>query len=89
MIKIDFHKKFQKNYLKRIKNNKKLDFLFHKRVEQFILNPEYCQLNNHKLTGKLQKSCSFSINGDIRIIYQWIDSETVLFLDIGSHNQVY
>jgi addiction module RelE/StbE family toxin len=89
MIEIDFHKKFQKHYLKRIKFNTNLDNIFHEKVRLFSSDPNCKILNNHYLTGRMKKLYSFSITGDIRVIYQWVDSETVLFLDIGSHNQVY
>lgn len=89
MIDIDFHKKFQKHYYKRIKNNRNLDIIFHEKVDLFAIDPNNKILNNHYLIGKMKGLYSFSITGDIRVIYQWIDSERVLFLDIGSHNQVY
>lgn len=89
MIDIDFHKKFQKHYIKRIKCNKNLNIIFNEKVELFAIDPNYKVLNNHYLIGKMKGLYSFSITGDIRIIYQWVDEKTVLFLDIGSHNQVY
>jgi len=89
VIKIEFHARFQKNYKKRIKSNKKLDFLFQNRIKQFCLNPNYDLLNNHQLIGKMKGLYSFSVGGDNRVVYQWLDANTVLFLDIGSHNQVY
>ena len=89
MIDIDFHKKFQKHYLKRIKNNKNLDIIFHEKVDLFVIDPNNKILNNHYLIGKMKGLYSFSITGDIRIIYQWVNTERVFFLDIGSHNQVY
>jgi len=89
VIRIDYHRKFEKNYRKRIRNNRKLDFIFHKRVEQFLIDPNCKELGNHELTGRMKGLYSFRITGDIRCLYCWIDEETVLFLDIGSHNQVY
>jgi addiction module RelE/StbE family toxin len=89
MIKIEFHTRFQKNYKKRIQSNKKLDKLFRKRTQQFCINPNSALLNNHQLVGKMKGLYSFSIGGDNRVIYQWKDKNIVLFLDIGSHNQVY
>lgn len=89
MIRIDYHQRFLKSYTKRIKPNQKLEFIFRQRVQQFCLDPHCPQLHNHQLTGKLKNLYSFSINGDIRLIYQWIDDNTVFFLDISSHNQVY
>jgi addiction module RelE/StbE family toxin len=89
VIQIEYHRNFKKHYQKRIKNNRKLDFIFRQRTTQFIVNPNSSQLNNHQLTGLKKGLFSFSITGDIRVIYRWIDSHTVYFLDIGTHNQVY
>ncbi len=46
-------------------------------------------LRDHLLKGKKQDLRAFSITGDIRIVYKIISKNEVLFLDIGSHNQVY
>lgn len=89
MIIVTLSPSFTKNYSKRILYNKKLDFVFNKRAQQFAIDPNCQQLHNHRLIGKLKDLYSFSITGDIRVIYRWIDQNTVLFLDIGSHNQVY
>ena len=45
-------------------------------------------LNDHPLTGKLKGMRSFSIGGDIRVVYQ-NKEDYYLLLDIGTHNQVY
>ena len=89
MIHLNYHQKFLKSYSKRIKPNQKLNFIFHQRLEQFCLDPHCPQLHNHQLIGKFKDFSSFSINGDLRVIYQWIDQDTILLLDVGSHNQVY
>ena len=88
-MRITFSPSFKKAYSKRIKNNKKLVFVVTKRIEQFKTDPDCLQLHNHQLVGSMKGLFSFSVNGDMRIIYEWINKETVLFLDIGSHNQVY
>ena len=55
----------------------------------FLDNPTYPLLNDHALKGDQSGRRSFSITGDIRVIYRKMDESTVLLLDIGSHNQVY
>ena len=32
---------------------------------------------------------AFSITDDIRIVYEWLNKNTVRFLAIGGHNRVY
>lgn len=88
-MKISYHKKFQKNYVKRVKNNRNLDRIFKEKVAFFIRNPDNPCLKNHPLVGKLKNLRSFSITGDLRVVYRPISKDKVLFLDIGSHSQVY
>lgn len=89
MINITLSPNFKKVYSKRIKGNKKLVNRVSERLQIFQQNYNDCSLKNHQLIGPMKYLYSFSITGDIRIIYQWIDQNTVLFLDIGTHNQVY
>ncbi|MFN3851276.1 MAG: type II toxin-antitoxin system YafQ family toxin [Spirosomataceae bacterium] len=45
-------------------------------------------MRTHKLSGKLKAFWSFSILYDLRVIFQFIDENTV-FIDIGTHDEVY
>jgi mRNA-degrading endonuclease YafQ of YafQ-DinJ toxin-antitoxin module len=45
-------------------------------------------LNDHALLGKLEGKRAFWVAGGIRVIYVEAD-DFIVFLDIGSHNQVY
>ena len=47
-------------------------------------NPFSTCLKTHKLKGKLNQLWSFSVNYGYRIIFEFADSETVYFFDIGS-----
>lgn len=87
-MKIDYHKDFLKNFQKRIASNPQLDARFQQRLRLFLTDPQNPVLKNHKLVGKKSTYWSFSITGDIRVIYQQKDDHLLLF-DIGSHNQVY
>ena len=88
-MKIVFHKNFKKNYQKRIKPYKNLKRQFEKRFTLFQKDQNNPILKNHSLRGELEGYFSFSITGDIRVVYQKISSSHVIFLDIGTHNQVY
>lgn len=83
------HRQFLRNYQKRILPFSNIDKKFEKRLKLFILNPRNPQLRDHKLIGSLQNFRSFSITGDIRLVYRWIDEYTLELYDIGTHNQVY
>lgn len=89
MIQTALHHSFLKSFDKRIGRNSKLSIQTQKRIELFKENPDSPLLKDHPLTGKKQGLRSFSITGDIRIIYHFISDNYVEFLDIGSHNQVY
>ena len=43
-------------------------------------------LKTHKLTGKLSEYWSFSLTYSDRVIFKFIDNETILFIDIGDHS---
>ena len=88
-MKIELHPNFKKSYKKRIENNPNLVSKVAQRVELFQQNPQNSILHAHKLTGSKGELSSFSVSGDIRIVYFSISKDKVIFFDIGSHNQVY
>jgi len=70
MIIVKFNTNFIKSYGKRIKNDKKLKIQVGDRIDLFKkdrLNPI---LKDHQLKGGKIKYRSFSITGDVRIIFQ-------------------
>ncbi len=80
---------FKKHFQQRIAKNSKLVIQTERRIGMFAENPSNPLLKNHPLTGAKKHLRAFSITGDIRIIYQPISENEVIFMDIGSHNQVY
>lgn len=83
-----FHKKFKKNYKKRISDNPSLDKKFGERFNLFLKDPADPVLKAHSLSGKLKGLKAFWVTGDIRAVY-YIKDEIAYFVDIGTHNQVY
>lgn len=79
---------FHKNYVKRIAKNKALNKKFQERLELFLHNPKSPLLRIHKLVGAKKHLHAFSITGDVRVVY-FQDEETLLLVDVGTHNQVY
>jgi addiction module RelE/StbE family toxin len=59
------------------------------KIKLFVLNPKHPLLKDHKLKGEKKGLRAFHVIGDIRIVYKQITADTVLFLDVGTHNQVY
>lgn len=82
------HRQFKKHYQKRISPHPKLDRQFETRLRLFLKDPYTPLLADHGLTGSLKGLRSFSVSGDIRVIYLIKKGDLILF-DIGTHNQVY
>ena len=79
---------FEKHFKQRIGPNEKLREQFKERLTLFMAGELGYPLHDHALTGKLAGKRAFSIAGDIRVICIELDDSIVL-LDVGSHNQVY
>jgi len=80
---------FKRRYKKRVKRSGELQRQFWKRMEVFLTDPFSSQLRTHKLSGKLQGLWAFSIDDDHRVVFEFIDQQRVLLIDIGSHDEVY
>nr|MBI5455353.1 type II toxin-antitoxin system mRNA interferase toxin, RelE/StbE family [Candidatus Levybacteria bacterium] len=87
-MKIQYHREFRKSYNKRVARYPKLELQFKKQLAKLIINPNDSSLRDHKLIGKKKNFRSFSVTGDIRVVYIIVDNNIWLY-DIGSHNQVY
>ena len=85
---IKFHRTFEKHYAKRILRDPKLSKLYDERYSLFVAGQLGYPLDDHALGGTLKGKRAFSITGDIRVVYQ-VTAEAIIFLDVGSHNQVY
>lgn len=62
---------------------------FKKCRDLFLKNSFYPLLNNHALHGKYQKYRSINAGGDLRIIYEEIDTNTAHFILIDTHSNLY
>jgi len=60
-----------------------------KKERVFRLDAFDPRLGAHKLKGKLRGLWAFSVTRDIRIIFEFLNSDEVLFHDIGPHSTVY
>lgn len=79
---------FEKHFKQRISPQEKLIKQFKERLALFMAGKLGNPLHDHALTGKLAGKRAFSVAGDIRVIYIELEDSIVL-LDIGTHNQVY
>jgi addiction module RelE/StbE family toxin len=85
--KIVFDASFEKSF-KKYKNklsDKKISRLKEKLLI-FKKDPFDQKLKTHRLKGNLKNYWSFSISYSDRILFRFLDNETVFFIDIGDHS---
>lgn len=89
MVEISFSSSFRRAFKKRIKGNLDLELKFWQKVEKFTIDPFEQSLKAHKLSGKLKELWSFSLEYDERVLFYFTEDGNVVFVDIGSHDEVY
>jgi addiction module RelE/StbE family toxin len=89
MVEIFFSNSFKKSFKKTIKNDINLKNKFWDKVNIFINDPFERSLKTHKLSGKLKDLWSFTVEFDIRVIFYFADKSKVVFIDIGTHEEIY
>lgn len=88
-MKVAFSTSFERSLKKRIKNNPALEKKFWDSLRTFYDNPFHPKIKTHKLTGRLFKHWSFSVEYDVRVIFHFIEKDKIIFDDFGSHEEVY
>ncbi|PSB00515.1 type II toxin-antitoxin system RelE/ParE family toxin [Merismopedia glauca] len=88
-MEVSFSSRFKRAFKKRIEGNRDIENRFWQKLEQFTVDPFDLRLKTHKLSGKLQEFWSFSLGYDERILFFFTDDGKAVFVDIGSHDEVY
>ena len=88
-MRITLHQNFEKSYKVRIAKNTKLILQVEERIKRFQKDPTDSILRDHVLKGSKKGFRSFSVTGNIRILYIPVSKDQVILIDIGTHNQVY
>ncbi len=83
---IVIHKNFGKKF-KKLREGEKIRFK--KRRNLFLVDPHDPLLQNHQLKGDQMGKWSINVGGDLRVIYKFEDSGTIIFLDIDTHSNLY
>ena len=83
---IRFHRNFEKRYARIPPSVRKQ---FKERSDVFMRNPYDPILQNHALKGKYQGYRSINITGDYRAVYKFIDGNMIIFVDLGTHSELY
>ena len=78
----------KRKYRKLIKKNLQLGKKLDKALEMFIKNSSCKSLRLHKLSSKKMEVWSITVEGNLRIIFQYVD-EGIYITNIGSHDEVY
>ncbi len=89
-MEVAFSDSFKKAFKNRVKSTE-LEIQFWNRLELFISQPFAPQLKTHKLSGKLKNLWSFTVEYDLRVIFYFTEDKPkkVVFIDIGTHKEVY
>lgn len=85
-MKIDFHRKFTKKFKKL---PKKTQEQFYEKLETFEINQFAQILNNHAVHYPYEGCQSINITGDLRALYETVNNDSVIFVYIGSHSELY
>jgi len=89
IVEVSFSSSFKRAFKKRIKGNADLEARFWQKMEQFAVDPFDPSLKTHKLSGKLKELWSFSVDSDGMVLFYFTEEEKAVFVDIGSHDEVY
>lgn len=89
MVEIEYDRVFKKHFRARISRHKNLKAKYEERLKLFLDNRENPILKDHKLIGKLREQRAFNITGNVRVIYKEVSKNYFVFLDIGTHPQIY
>ena len=80
------HRIFNKKF---VRLSQKLKVRFKERRDLFLQEPFHPLLDNHALTGDRIGQWSINVTGDWRAIYEFLDSEAIIFMDIDTHSNLY
>lgn len=81
---------YSKSFIKRLQRlSVKIQLAFEERLSLFIVDPFHPFLRNHVLHGEFAQKRSISVTGDYRAIYEEKSDDWVVFIEIGTHAQLY
>ena len=89
MINLIWGSSFKRAYKKVTAANPALKPKIAQALETFADNPLHPSLRTHKLSGKLKGLWAFVVAYDCRVVFQFLDDQDVLLIDMGKHDEVY
>lgn len=88
MIKIVRSKEYERTLRKLLNDYTDIEAIRYA-TKLFSRKSDDTRLKTHSLRKRLKGKCAFSIDNDVRIVFEWIGKTTVRFLTIGRHKDVY
>ena len=85
-MKPEYHKNFRKQF---DKLSIKIQDKFEEKLDLFLQNMFHPLLNNHSLSGEYEGCRSINITGNIRAIFYLKTESGIVFINIGSHPELY
>jgi mRNA interferase YafQ len=94
MRKLIWSNTFVRSFKRTIKKNPTIVKEIEKTLRSIIEDPFLPQLGTHKLKGKLAGTWACSVAYDLRLIFDFVKSESneeddIFLLEIGTHDEVY
>jgi addiction module RelE/StbE family toxin len=89
MLTLKFTPNFKKTYTKLVRKNPESGFDILEKLLLFSINPFNPKPDTHKLKGKYSELWSFTVQYDLRIVFGFENDNTAIFIDIGTHDEVY
>ena len=81
---------YTKNFRKQFdKLSIKIQDKFEEKLDLFLQNMFHLLLNNHSLSGEYEGCRSINITGEIRAIFYVKSDSNIVFINIGSHSELY
>lgn len=59
------------------------------REKIFVVNPFDSRLGTHKLHGEKRDEWAYSVDYSYRIVFIFLENNAVLYLNIGTHDELY
>lgn len=72
-----------------IKKDPAKQALFEEKFRLFLIDPYHPRLETHKLKGRLKGYLTFTVEYDLRVVFYFENESEVVFVNIGSHDEVY
>jgi mRNA interferase YafQ len=85
-MRIVAHREFKKQFKKLRLGEKRR---FYERRDLFLENEFHPLFENHPLQGRYKGYRSIHIGGDLSVVYGRIGRDTVIFMKIGTHSELY